>query len=164
MRRKMKAQHGERAVTRSMTTRRDALRVVTVGSGMLLGLRSASADLVEASAEISKFLGGASATPGRIAIGLPELAENGNSVPLSVIVGSPMTAEDHVTEVRVIADRNPRPVIATFHFTALTGRAEASTRIRLAATQNVIVLAKTSRGELLSDRRQIKVTIGGCGG
>ena len=81
-----------------------------------------------------------------------------------MIIDSPMAAEDHVTEVRVIADRNPRPVIATFHFTALTGRAEASTRIRLAATQNVIVLAKTSRGELLSDRRQIKVTIGGCGG
>ena len=164
MRRKMKARRRERPkMTRSMT-RRDALRVIAVGSGMLLGLRSASGDVVEASAEISKFLGGASATPGRIAIGLPELAENGNSVPLSVIVDSPMTAEDHVTELRVIADRNPRPVIATFHFTPLSGRAEASTRIRLAATQNVIVLAKTSRGELLSDRRQIKVTIGGCGG
>jgi sulfur-oxidizing protein SoxY len=75
-----------------------------------------------------------------------------------------MTVEDHVTEVRLIADRNPRPVIATFHFTPAMGRAEAATRIRLAATQNVVVLAKTSRGEVLSDRRQIKVTIGGCGG
>src|SRR5262249_14974467 len=93
MRRKMKARRRERPkMTRSMT-RRDALRVIAVGSGMLLGLRSASGDVVEASAEISKFLGGASATPGRIAIGLPELAENGNSVPLSVIIDSPMAAE-----------------------------------------------------------------------
>jgi sulfur-oxidizing protein SoxY len=75
-----------------------------------------------------------------------------------------MSAEDHVTEVLLVAERNPRPIIATFHFTPLMGRAEASTRIRLAATQNVIVLAKTSRGELLVDQRPVKVTIGGCGG
>jgi len=160
----MKVQQGERAyVTRSMT-RRDALTAVAAGSGMLLGLRSGSADPAEANGEITKFIGGASSMPGRITIGLPELAENGNSVPISVLVDSSMTAEDHVTEVRLIADRNPRPVIATFHFTPAMGRAEAATRIRLAATQNVIVLAKTSRGEVLSDRRQIKVTIGGCGG
>jgi sulfur-oxidizing protein SoxY len=146
-------------------TRRDALvTTLAVGSGMVLGMRNASADPAEVSAEIAKFANGAVATPGRITIGLPELAENGNSVPMSVLVDSPMTAEDHVTEVRLIADRNPRPVIATFHFTPAMGRAEAATRIRLAATQNVIVLAKTSRGEVLSDRRQIKVTIGGCGG
>ena len=164
MRRNMKAQQGERPnVTRSMT-RRHALAAVAVGTGVLLGLRSTSADAAEANAEVTKFTGGADSRPGRITISLPELAENGNSVPLSVVIDSPMTPEDHVTEMRLIADRNPRPVIATFHFTPLTGRAEASTRIRLAATQNVIVLAKTSRGELLSDRRQIKVTIGGCGG
>ena len=162
MRRKRNAQQRERSnVMRSMT-RRNALTAFAAGAGMLLGLRTTSAGPAEANAEITKFTGGASAVPGRIMIGLPELAENGNSVPLSVVIDSPMTAEDHVTEVRVIADRNPRPVVATFHFTALTGRAEASTRIRLAGTQEVIVLAKTSRGELLSDRRQIKVTIGGC--
>jgi len=164
MRRKTNVQQRERSsVTRSVT-RRNALTTIAVGTGMLLGLRSTSADPAEANAEITKFTGGASLIPGRIKIGLPELAENGNSVPLSVAIDSPMTAEDHVTEVRVIADRNPRPVIATFRLTPMTGRAEASTRIRLAATQNVIVLARTSRGELLSDRRQIKVTIGGCGG
>jgi len=151
-------------VTRSMT-RRDALvTTLAVGTGMLLRLRTASADPAEAEAEITKFANGAMTTPRRVTVSLPELAENGNSVPISVLVDSPMTVEDHVTEVRLIADRNPRPVIATFHFTPAMGRAEAATRIRLAATQNVIVLAKTSRGEVLSDRRQIKVTIGGCGG
>jgi sulfur-oxidizing protein SoxY len=161
----MRAQQGEKLNLTRLMSRRDALAAVGEAStSMLLGLCAAAADLAEAGAEIARFTGGAVATPGRISIGLPELAENGNSVPVSVLVDSPMTVEDHVTEVRLIADRNPRPVIATFHFTPSMGRAEAATRIRLAATQNVIVLAKTSRGELLSDHRQIKVTIGGCGG
>ena len=146
-------------------TRRDALATaLAVGTGVVLGLRSASADPSQASAEIAKFSFGRTATAGRITIDLPVIAENGNSVPLSVVVDSPMTDDDHVTEVLLIAERNPRPVIVTFHFTPMMGRAEASTRIRLAATQNVTVLAKTSRGELLVDQRPVKVTIGGCGG
>jgi sulfur-oxidizing protein SoxY len=162
---KMKVRQNERPnPTRSLTRRDVLLTTLAMGAATLLGPHSALADLAEMDAEIGKFTGGAAAIPGRITIGLPELAENGNSVPISVAIDSPMTAEDYVTEVRLIADRNPRPVIATFHFSPMTGRAEVATRIRLAATQNVIVLVKTSRGEILGDRRQIKVTIGGCGG
>jgi sulfur-oxidizing protein SoxY len=117
-----------------------------------------------AEAEIAKFTGGKTAEPGRIAIDLPEIAENGTAVPLAVTVQSPMTAADHVAEVLVIADANPMPRIATFHFTALSGRAEAATRIRLAATENVIVVARTNDGRFYTARKEVKVTIGGCGG
>jgi sulfur-oxidizing protein SoxY len=75
-----------------------------------------------------------------------------------------MTAENHISDILVVADANPRPGIATFHLTGLSGRAEAATRIRLAATQNIIVVAKTGDGKFLTDQKQVKVTIGGCGG
>src|SRR5262245_3760616 len=166
MRRRIAMSSRGRSAGRAQTmTRRDALvTALGAGIGTLLGLRGASADPSQASAEIAKFSSGRAATAGRITIDLPVIAENGNSVPLSVIVDSPMTDDDHVTEVLLIAERNPRPVIATFHFTPMMGRAEASTRIRLAATQTITVLAKTSRGGLLVDQRPVKVTIGGCGG
>jgi sulfur-oxidizing protein SoxY len=75
-----------------------------------------------------------------------------------------MTSADHVTDVLIVADSNPRPIVAVFHFTPLSGRAEAATRIRLAGTQNVAVFGKTSAGALLTIQKQVKVTIGGCGG
>lgn len=118
----------------------------------------------EAAEEIAKFTGGKTAEKGKIAIELPEIAENGNTVPLSVSVESPMTADDHVTEVMVVGDGNPRPGVVTFHFTPLSGKAAAQTRIRLATTQNIIVVAKTGKGQFFTDQKLVKVTIGGCGG
>jgi sulfur-oxidizing protein SoxY len=118
----------------------------------------------DAATRIADFLAGKPAVSGKITIDLPDIAENGNSVPLSVLIDSPMTPDDHVSEVLVVADRNPRPVVATFHFTTAMGRAEAATRIRLAATQTVTVAARTSTGALFVDSRPVKVTIGGCGG
>ena len=118
----------------------------------------------EAEAEIAKFTGGKTAEAAPIAIDLPEIAENGNTVPLSITIDHPMTAESYVSDILVVSDANPRPGIATFHLTPLSGRAEAATRIRLAATQNVIVVARTNAGRLLTARKQVKVTIGGCGG
>lgn len=118
----------------------------------------------EAEAEIAKFTGGKRAEPGRIAIDLPEIAENGNAIPLSVTVDSPMTPADHVTDVLVVADGNPNPRVAAFRFTPMSGRAEAATRIRLAATENVIVVARTGDGRFYTARKEVKVTIGGCGG
>jgi sulfur-oxidizing protein SoxY len=147
-------------------TRREML-LLSVGGTMLAiagDASVASATPAEAAAAIAKFTGGKPAEKGRITIDLPEIAEDGNTVPLSIKVDSPMTAEDHVTEILVVADGNPRPVFATFHLTAMSGRAEAATRIRLASTENVIVVAKTSNGKLFTEQKPIKVTIGGCGG
>jgi len=118
----------------------------------------------EAAEDIAKFTGGKTPEKGKIAIELPEIAENGNTVPLSVSVDLPMTADNYVSEVLVVADGNPRPGVATFQFTPASGKAEAATRIRLATTQNIIVVAKTSGGQFFTDQKLVKVTIGGCGG
>jgi sulfur-oxidizing protein SoxY len=125
------------------------------------GLMAAAKD---AEAEIMKFTGGKTPVTGKIAIELPEIAENGNTVPLAFTVDSPMTEADHVTDVLVLADGNPRPGVATFRFSPMSGKAEASTRIRLATTQNIVVVAKTKSGQFLSEQKLVKVTIGGCGG
>jgi len=125
---------------------------------------SVSATVDEAAAEIAKFTGGKTATAGRIAIELPEVAENGNTVPLRITVESPMTAADYISDVLVVADGNPRPGVAAFKFTPMAGKADISTRMRLAATQNIIVVAKTGKGELFTARRQVTVTVGGCVG
>jgi sulfur-oxidizing protein SoxY len=95
---------------------------------------------------------------------VPEIAENGNTVPMAVSVESPMTADDHVEAVLVVASANPRPGVVTFQFSPHSGRAEASTRIRLVQTQEVIAVAKMSDGSHYMDRKQVRVTIGGCGG
>ena len=125
---------------------------------------SALAAPKDAADDIAKFTGGKAAEQGKISIELPEIAENGNTVPIAVSVESPMTEADHVTDVLVVADGNPRPGVATYHFTALSGKAEASTRIRLATTQNIVVVAKTSTGKIYTAQKLVKVTIGGCGG
>ena len=114
--------------------------------------------------DIAKFTGGATPEKGKISIELPEIAENGNTVPLSFTVDAPMTDADYVSDVLVVAEGNPNPGVATFHFTALSGKAEASTRIRLATTQNIVVVAKTSGGKFYTAQKLVKVTIGGCGG
>jgi sulfur-oxidizing protein SoxY len=145
-------------------SRRDALALGVGTAAVWAGPGRSRATPDGAEAEIAKFTGGKTAEPGRIAIDLPEIAENGTAVPLAVTVESPMTPDDHITDVLVIADANPLPRVATFHFTALSGRAEAATRIRLAATENVIVVARTSDGRFYTARKEVKVTIGGCGG
>src|SRR5438128_2026323 len=146
-------------------TRRDALMLgLGTAAVTLAGPEAVRATPSEAEAEIAKFTGGKPAVPGRISIDLPEIAENGNAVPLSLAVESPMTPADHITDVLVVADGNPNPRIAAFRFSPMSGRAEASTRIRLAATENVIVVARTGNGEFYTARKEVKVTIGGCGG
>jgi sulfur-oxidizing protein SoxY len=113
---------------------------------------------------IEKFTGGKQPAKGRISLDLPEIAENGNTVPLSINIDSPMTADSYVKDVMIIADGNPNAGVATLSFTPLSGKAEASIRIRLASTQNVVAIAKMSDGSLFTEQKTVKVTIGGCGG
>ena len=134
-----------------------ALTVVGWGQGATATPKATAAD-------IAKFTGGKPVEQGKISIEMPEIAENGNTVPLSISVESPMTDADHVTDVMVLAEGNPNPGVITFHFTPMSGRAEASTRIRLATTQNIVAVAKTSAGKFYSANKLVKVTIGGCGG
>jgi sulfur-oxidizing protein SoxY len=101
---------------------------------------------------------------GGITLDVPSIAENGLVVPVTIDVASPMSEADHITNVYLFADGNPNPLVAKFGFTAASGKASASTRIRLAQTQNVVVLAEASTGALRSVSAEVKVTIGGCGG
>lgn len=145
-------------------SRRSALALGAGTALAALGARNSAATPDEAAAEIAKFAGGALPLPGRIKIELPEIAENGNTVPLSVVVDSPMNGNDYVSAILVVADGNPRPGMARFHLTPMSGSAAIVTRVRLNATENVIVVAKTSAGKLYIAQKLVKVTIGGCGG
>ena len=126
--------------------------------------KNASAAAKDAADDIAKFTGGKTPEPSKIAIELPEIAENGNTVPLSITVDAPMTADNYVSEILVVAEGNPRPGVALFQFSPMSGKALVSTRIRLAATQNIVAVAKTSGGQFFTGQKLVKVTIGGCGG
>ena len=147
-------------------TRREAIVLGAGGTALALAgwPTAALADAKAAADEVAKFTGGKTAEKGNITIELPEIAENGNTVPLQVTVNAPMESGNYVSDVLVLADGNPRPGVAQVHFTPLSGKAIASTRIRLAATQNIVVVAKTSGGQFFTDQKLVKVTIGGCGG
>ena len=115
--------------------------------------------------EIQAFTGGAQVMEDDIVtLTAPEIAENGNTVPISVSVDSPMTADNYVKRVRILADGNPRAAVATLHFSPMSGSAEANTRMRLAKTQNVVAIAELSDGTYHMAKAEVKVTIGGCGG
>ena len=142
--------------------RREAL-AIAAGAAAMLGARPAWA-ANDADETIKKFTGGKTPAEGRVKLDLPKMPENGNTVPMTAVVDSPMTAQSHVTDVLIVADGNPRSGVATFHFTPASGVAEANTRIRLAATQNVTAVAKMSDGSFFMASKPVKVTIGGCGG
>lgn len=114
--------------------------------------------------EVDKILKGAKPVQGKIIVDIPEIAENGNTVPFSLSMESPMTEANHVRALHVIAAGNPQPGIAVFRFTPDSGKAAVSSRMRLARTQDVIVIADLGGGNFVMAKRNVKVTIGGCGG
>ena len=118
----------------------------------------------ELEAALKKIMGDAKPADGRISLDIPEIAENGNTVPFVLSVESPMTETDFVKALHIMAAGNPQPGVASFTFTPASGRAFAASRMRLARTQEVIAVAEMSDGRFLLGRRTVKVTIGGCGG
>lgn len=108
------------------------------------------------------ILAGRTPVTGGIAIEVPQLSENGNSVDVSVKVESPMTAADRVTAIHILSEKNPYPRVATFALSPRAGRAEVTTRIRLAATQTVAVLAETSTGRVHRATQEVIVILGAC--
>jgi sulfur-oxidizing protein SoxY len=97
-----------------------------------------------------------------IELNLPDIAQDGSFVPVSVRVHSPMTPDNYVKRVHIRAEYNPFPDVVTFHFTPKSGRASASTRIRLATTQNVVAVAELSDGSVMQAQKEVVVVIGGC--
>lgn len=106
---------------------------------------------------IAAFTGGADVVDGSISLNAPEIAENGNTVPIEVTA-------DGAVSVLLLATGNPTPAVGTFNFGPLSGSRTASTRIRLAKTQDVVAIAKMEDGSFTRALATIKVTIGGCGG
>jgi sulfur-oxidizing protein SoxY len=111
---------------------------------------------------VARITGGRPVGKQGVSVVLPPLAENGNSVPLRIVVDSPMTATDRVTDLHVFAERNPRPLVAAYHFGPAVARAQVDTRIRLAVEQKVTVLATLSGGRFLSGEANVVVTSAAC--
>ena len=132
--------------------------------GMTLVPRAVLADADSMAMAIKERIGDAATQDGRIGLELPQIAENGNAVPIAFEVDSPMSESDYVKAVHVFAEKNPLPNVATFHFTPRSGKARASTRMRLAKTQNIVAVAEMSDGSVYMAKTEVKVTIGGCGG
>ena len=111
---------------------------------------------------LAKLTGGATPERSGVDIELPQIAENGNSVPMRVRVASPMNDQDHVTAIHIIAERNPRPLVGTFHLGPRSGKAEIATRVRLAGTQRVTVLAALNGSRFRMGEVDVLVTSAAC--
>ena len=128
----------------------------------LLPARTASAQSDPLLPLIEKITGGAPVRPGRVTVDTPRLADNGHSVPLKVSVASPMSTADYVRSVTLLSERNPRPVMATFHLGPHSGRAEVATRVRLNGSQRVLAVAQLSDGSFWSGSAEVEVTESAC--
>lgn len=113
-------------------------------------------------AAIRKLVGEGRVQPGKVKLDLPPIVENGNTVPLTVSVDSPMTAANYVKRIHIFNEKNPQPNVATFHLGPRSGRASVSTRVRLADTQSVVAIAELSDGSLWSESVDVIVTIAAC--
>jgi len=147
------------------TTRRDVLTYLVAG-GVTVALlpAGASATTEMVAAEIKKIIGDKTPVEGKIKLDLPSIAENGLVVPLNFEIESPMTEKDHVRSVHFFAEGNPAPGVAAFYFSSMAPKAAAAIRIRLAQTQHIVAIAEMSNGAIYTARKEVKVTIGGCGG
>jgi sulfur-oxidizing protein SoxY len=111
---------------------------------------------------LKRIVGDGPVRKGRVKLQLPPLIDNGNSVPLSVSVESPMTEADHVAAIHVLTEKNPLPDVVTVHLGPRAGRAAIATRVRLADTQTVTAIAQMSDGSLWSDGAEVVVTLSAC--
>jgi sulfur-oxidizing protein SoxY len=132
------------------------------GIGLMLAPAPARATPASMRAAIRKVVGEASPKKGRIKIDLPPLIENGNAVPLTLSVESPMTAEDYVKAIHVFTEKNPQPNVISIQLGPRAGRAVISTRIRLADSQKVVAVAQMSDGSFWSEEIEVVVTLAAC--
>jgi sulfur-oxidizing protein SoxY len=116
----------------------------------------------DSDALVRKITGGAAARRARVKLELPDLADNGNSVPMKLRVESPMTEADHVKTVRLLSERNPELEMAKFHLGPHAGVAEVHSRVRLAGSQRVVALVEMSDGSFWMDTADVVVTLSAC--
>ena len=153
-----------------MTTRRHFL-ILAAGATAAGASRLAQAQLApnivaqrKAALEeaVRKSTGGAELRKGRVALDVPPLIDNGNSVPITVKVESPMTAEDHVKAIHLFTEKNPQPYILNAQLGPRAGRASITTRARIADSGRVIAIAQMSDGTCWTDEVSVVVTLSAC--
>jgi len=142
-------------------TRRQLL-ASSAGLAAWLLVRPAAAAPDELAAAISAWSGGAPVQRGRVKLDIAPLVDNGNTVPISVSVESPMTVTDHVTAIAIFNERNPQRDVARFTLGPRAGIAAVSTRIRLATTQKLVAVARMSDGSYWSHTVEVIVTLAAC--
>ncbi len=143
-------------------TRRDVLIGAASIAGALTLSRRAVATPETMQAAIKKVVGDAPLRKGKVTLDIPPLVENGNTVPVSVAVESPMTADDHVKAIHIFNEKNPLPDVIGIRIGPYAGKAEIATRIKLADSQTVIAVAQMSDGSFWSDSVEVIVTIAAC--
>jgi len=132
------------------------------GAVPIVTLRPLEATPAMLTSAIRNVVGEARLRTGRVRLDIPPLVENGNTVPMTVSVESPMTADDHVKSIHVFNEKNPQPNIGNFYIGAYAGRAQVSTRIRLADSQKVVAIAHLSDGTFWSASVDVVVTLAAC--
>jgi sulfur-oxidizing protein SoxY len=130
--------------------------------GPIVTVRSATATPASMAAAIGEVVGEALVRQGKVKLELPPLAENGNTVSLTVSVESPMTEAEHVKSIHIFNEKNPQPNVTTFYLGPRAGRARVSTRIRLADSQKVVAIARLSDDSFWSDSVDVMVTLAAC--
>ena len=146
---------------RARSTRRHFL-TGGVALAVVLATRSSRATPAAMQAAIKKVVGEAPLRKGKVMIDVPPLVENGNTVPLTISVESPMTASDYVKAIHVFNEKNPQPNVIAVHLGPRAGKAALSTRIKLAAAQKIVVVAELSDGSFWSEDADVIVTIAAC--
>jgi sulfur-oxidizing protein SoxY len=147
------------------STRRQFLAITL--STAIIGVAPIVADPAQATpdtlaAAIREVVGGGVVHTGRVKLEVPPLVENGNTVPITVSVANPMTEADHVTSIHIFNEKNPLPNVGNFYLGVRAGRAQVSTRIRLADSQKIVVIAKLSDGSFWSTTADVVVTLAAC--
>jgi sulfur-oxidizing protein SoxY len=142
-------------------TRRLVL-LMAAGLGLVPFARPAAATPAAMEEAIRGLVGEVTVERGKVKLELPPIVENGNTVPLTVTVDSPMSEADHVTGIHIFNEKNPQPYIAAFGLGPRTGKAVVSTRIRLADSQQVVAIARLSDGSFWSDSADVVVTLAAC--
>ena len=145
-------------------SRRNAIHLLSVLAGSMFVSSISFSQTNQVLKRIDEITNGLGAEESDIYLDLPEIAENGNQVQIRFELDSPMTDNDYIKYVHILADGNPAPNVATFSFTPEMGSCAATTRMRLSKTQNVYLLAENSDGQFSMTKAKVKVTIGGCGG
>ena len=132
------------------------------GAVPIVTLRPAEATPAMLNTAIRNVVGEAVVRTGRVKLEVPPLVENGNTVPMTVSVQSPMTAEDHVKSIHVFNEKNPQPNMGNFYLGPRAGRAQVSTRIRLADSQKIVAIARLSDDTFWSATVDVVVTLAAC--